>query len=563
MQNIFAPTSDDRWALDTFGVDQLTSVDDGSWDTPAVPKRAKVGTASLPTNLARPRRAKVETASWATNPARPKRAREEAGSWDTATVRETTRLRAVSPATSQPRRPPSAAVEEPVRDWSFMGSLTVHRVLVIFYVWFAMLALYFVQTTAWDSGSIAVADSTLERLWQSGSLLWLVAIPSVVPGLVGLMSFRYDNQLDSAGRISNLVCLRIVSRGTNTEALIKTINRARLELAKNPLFAYVIEVVTDISNTALPPASADLRYIVVPVNYQTSKGSKYKARALHYALVHSPLPDDAWLVHLDEETHLTSSGVKGIAKMIGEEEASGQHRIGQGAITYHRNWKKHPILTLAESVRTGDDMARFYLQQRLGVTIFGLHGSYIVVRNDVEKRVGFNFGPEGSITEDAFWALCCMADGARARWVHGYLEEQSTQSVMDFVKQRRRWFQGLVKVALQAPVPVKWRITIGLNTCVWALLPFAGIYTIAHMLISFQTDPTTQFLGNLCFATYIAIYLIGLRANLLEHGILSLLQRIGWHIVQILLIPVFAVMEAVGVMSAFGGGSTGFHVVKK
>jgi beta-1,4-mannosyltransferase len=112
-------------------------------------------------------------------------------------------------------------------------------------------------------------------------------------------------------------------------------------------------------------------------------------------------------------------------------------------------------------------------------------------------------------------------------------------------------------------VPVKWRITIGLNTCVWALLPFAGIYTIVHMLISFQTDPTTQFLGNLCFATYIAIYLIGLRANLLEHGILSLLQRIGWHIVQILLIPVFAVMEAVGVMSAFGGGSTGFHVVKK
>ena len=123
MQSIFARTYDDRWASDTFGVDQLPSVDDGSWDTPAVPKRAEVG-----------------TASWATNPARPRRAREEAGSWDTATVRETTHLRVVSSATSPPRLPPSAAVEEPVRDWSFIGSLTVHRVLVIFYVWFAMLA---------------------------------------------------------------------------------------------------------------------------------------------------------------------------------------------------------------------------------------------------------------------------------------------------------------------------------------------------------------------------------------------------------------------------------------
>src|SRR5688572_5136253 len=103
MQSIFARTHDDRWASDTSGVDQLPSVDDWSWDTPAVPKRAEMGTASWATNPARPRRAKVETASWATNPARPRRAREEAGSWDTTTVREATRLRVVSSATSQPR----------------------------------------------------------------------------------------------------------------------------------------------------------------------------------------------------------------------------------------------------------------------------------------------------------------------------------------------------------------------------------------------------------------------------------------------------------------------------
>ena len=553
----------DTWAQRTKDVDRTTNEEVESWETPAPPRRA-IGDASEWSweTSARPRRASGYAAEW-TPSALPKRAQQNARTSYIPADPETLAPRSVNLDAWHPHLPPSASMQEPVRDWSFFGSVTIHRVLVVFYVWFAMLALYFVQGTAWNSGSIAVADSPAERLWQSGSLLWLISITSVVPGLIGLMAFRYDNRLDSPARITNLICFRIVSRGTNTEALINTIKRARLEMARTPLLTYMIEVVTDITNMALPPASDDLRYIVVPADYETSRRSKYKARALHYALDYSPLPDDAWLVHLDEETHLTSSGVKGIAKMVAEEEASGQHRIGQGAITYHRNWRKHPILTLAESVRTGDDLARFHFQQRLGMTIFGLHGSYIVVRNNVEKRIGFDFGPDGSITEDAFWALLAMADGVRSRWVHGYLEEQSTQSAMDFVKQRRRWFQGLVKVALHAPVPGVWRLVLGVNTFLWALLPFAGIYTIAHMLISFRTDPFTQFLGNLCFATYIAIYLMGLRVNLLEHGIVSWPKKAGWHIAQLVLIPVFSIMEAVGVISAFGGRSTGFHVVKK
>ena len=73
------------------------------------------------------------------------------------------------------------------------------------------------------------------------------------------------------------------------------------------------------------------------------------------------------------------------------------------------------------------------------------------MRNDVECAIGFDFGPRGSITEDAFWALVAMERGHRTRWVEGYLEEQSTQSVVDFIKQRERWFRGLVAVVFDAP----------------------------------------------------------------------------------------------------------------
>lgn len=150
--------------------------------------------------------------------------------------------------------------------------------------------------------------------------------------------------------------------------------------------------------------------------------------------------------------------------MIQEEEKSEQLRIGQGPILYHRTWKKYPYLTLADNVKTGDDFARFHFQHKVGITMFGLHGSYIVVRNDIEKSIGLDFGPNGSITEDAFWALVAKKKGYRGRWVDGYLEEQSTQSIKDFIKQRRRWFQGLAKVSLYAPVNPKWRFSLGLNT---------------------------------------------------------------------------------------------------
>ena len=334
-------------------------------------------------------------------------------------------------------------------------------------------------------------------------------------------------------------------------------------MKKSPLFPYLIEVVTDVYSDAFPPENDNLHYITVPKSYTTRNKSLYKARALQYAIEQSLLPEEAWIVHLDEETHLTSSGIKGIASMIGYEEKYGLLRIGQGAILYHRNWEEHPFLTLADNLRTGDDFARFHFQHRLGITIFGLHGSYIVVRNDIEKSIGFDFGPNGSITEDAFWALVAMQKGYRCRWVEGYLEEQSTQSLSDFIKQRRRWFQGLAKVTLYAPVPIRWRIFLGTNTILWALAPFSMLYTVIHFFYGFALNPWIHFFANFTFACFSTLYLLGLITNLDEHGIRKWYKRIGWGIVQIVLIPVFSAMEALGVLSAIFKPVSGFHVVKK
>lgn len=459
------------------------------------------------------------------------------------------------------KTPEVEILREPVRDWQF-SIFTGHRLRVLIYLALCLVALYILQDLLWPRGR--QPDSLWTALWSWGSILWLAAMVPGTIGIIGILAFRHPNKLDDMQPIDRLVSWRIVSRGDNVDVLVKTIRRCQAEMAKTPLFPYVIEVVTDAVSIALPHPYEDVRFISVPDSYSTPNKSRFKARALHYAMRHSPIPDNAWVVFLDEETQPTSSGIKGICKMIREEELSQRLRVGQGAILYHRSWKKHPILTLADMVRTGDDFARFHFQHKLGITLFGLHGSFIVARTDVIKESGgFDFGPQGDITEDAFWAMTLMEQGNRCRWVDGYLEEQSTQSVKDFVKQRRRWYQGLVKVALYAPVKLRWRVCLGINTLLWVCASFATLYTLSNFFFGFDIAPWIRFMANYSFAAFLVLYLIGLKTNMDEHGIKKPLTRMGLTAAQLVLLPVFTVMESAGVLWGLASPANGFHVVKK
>jgi egghead protein (zeste-white 4 protein) len=434
------------------------------------------------------------------------------------------------------------------------------RLLVVLWIVGAVAGLYGLQAILFPNPGI-MPHAWWQWSYAALCLLWVLPILPGGLGLAGNLWYRHQDN-SAMTPIDTLVSWRIVSRGTNASALRSTIERCQREMAARPLFPYVIEVVVDGEVRDLPEGS-DIRYIVVPPDYRTPNGSLFKARALQYVLENSPLPGDAWIVHLDEETQPTRSGIEGIAQMIREEETAGTLRIGQGCILYHRDWKRHPILTLADMVRTGDDLARFHFQHKLGRTIFGMHGSYIVVRNSVAKEVGFDFGPQGSITEDAFWALVQMHNGRRARWCDGYLEEQSTQSTMDFIKQRRRWFLGLMKVSRHAPVPLRWRLPLGINTIIWALAPLGFLYTVTHLFYGTAVPEVVRATANLAYGTYVVLYVMGLRINLDEAGEHRWWKRQFWYASTVLLLPLFSTLEAAGVLYGFVKPEAGFHVVKK
>ncbi|KAK3577874.1 hypothetical protein CHS0354_021844 [Potamilus streckersoni] len=163
-------------------------------------------------------------------------------------------------------------------------------------------------------------------------------------------------------------------------------------------------------------ASTFVREIVVPKKYATIKHSLHKAQALHYCLEKEidNLSDDDWIVHLDEETIITEGSVIGLANFTTKELGS----LGQGVITYANedivNWWK----TLADSVRVSIDVGLMkFCFQKLHRPVYGLKGSFIVVKSSVEKSLGFDFGPRGCLAEDLYFSLEAWKRGYKFNFV--------------------------------------------------------------------------------------------------------------------------------------------------
>ena len=461
---------------------------------------------------------------------------------------------------------PPASTPEPFRDIDCLGPITLQRAFVITWLATTIAGRFLLHRLIWP-------DNLNPDIWIANpyiGIIWLLPLPSALMYIVGAIIFKHNTRLDDVSPIPHNVVFRIVSRGMNADCLLATIRKCRKEMQRNSLFPYLIEVVTD-GDSFKAPYESDLVHLKVPFEYHTVGGTMFKARALHYACEFSVVPDDTWVVHLDEETRPTSSAIKGIAAFVKEcEDKQDLLRVGQGCLLYHRSFTPHPFLTMADMRRTGDDLGHFYLQHTIGFTMFGLHGSFVVCRQDKEAAIGYDIGPRGSITEDAWWILLAMQRGYRTKWVDGYLEEQSTQSVRDFVKQRRRWYYGLTKVVGFCPVPWKYRFIIAWHVATWMLAPLVLPFLVAYAVLLFVYDiAVSNVIRVLCTITLTVMFLLymnGLVVNMHENK-MKWWKKPFYAISMFVAVPFCTALELFSVITAFFAPLSitgrGFHVVSK
>jgi egghead protein (zeste-white 4 protein) len=376
-------------------------------------------------------------------------------------------------------------------------------------------------------GAIPAHPTRAQEVVQWSELLWLTPAFLALALWLGWFIFaevaRPDPEPSSAPRIPNpsgsgsrpvRLVLRYVTRGENQAVLREAIRSAHdafacYSEAKGP---YRIEIVSDRA-ILLDDARENVAVYVPPKSYLTPNHSRYKARALAYLQAQTTPEEGDWHIYLDEESLVDAALIAGIYRFIAKAHIrmarTGKptpQLIGQGGILYHGGtW----FFRGADALRTADDVGRFRLQYALGVPIFGIHGSYIVVSGADDGRLPFDVGERNSLTEDAAWALRAWARGYRFGWVEGYVREQPPQRMMDFVRQRSRWLSGIRLVLLDHEVPLPFRACLGIFSFLWQIsfLPF--LITIAAFLVHIAPPTWMRLPADFAWATFVLAYFQG------------------------------------------------------
>ena len=203
-----------------------------------------------------------------------------------------------------------------------------------------------------------LVDSRVARIVLN-VLKWfaVLAIPALIFTTIGHLVYpavikksypSLQEMIDSEEFKNQKLRFRFVTRGRYPDLVSQNVTYAAKILKETcpelPSNMYLIEVVTDKNmNLARRCPEIDLKEIVVPDDYhvydELDVETKYKARALHYAIEHCGAHDHDWVIHLDEETRFDRRTVKSILfhaieqnARVSSSDGAVLHNIGQGCI---------------------------------------------------------------------------------------------------------------------------------------------------------------------------------------------------------------------------------------
>ncbi|CAF2754098.1 unnamed protein product [Rotaria sp. Silwood2] len=442
---------------------------------------------------------------------------------------------------------------------------------LIFIFIFEILAGGIIIFPSYQISSTYITDNPIEYYGLfSTIIIYFIRLLSLLPlplaichtcGLVLYNVFPDRPTLENSPLLGPKIRIRVVTRGDYPDLVRANVKRNLETCAKVGLNNFQIEIVTDKSISLIGLPTSMVREVVVPNDYRTKTGALYKSRALQYALepdVNQLSPDD-YIVHLDEETLLTENSVRGILNFVN----SNQYDIGQGLITYANETIVNHITTLADSMRVGVDLGclRFCLK-KFHQPPFLFKGSFVVCRAQCEFEVTFDNGRAGSIAEDTYFAMLAMSKNKKFGWIEGEMWEKSPFTLGDFIKQRKRWLQGILLVVHERRLPIRVRIGLGIALYSWVTLPLTSLNVILTPLCPIPLHWTLNFLIGYVGAVNIYLYIIGaVRSfSLVRLGYAQFALRICGTLATI---PFVVICEITAVLWGLFSDKGKFYIVDK
>lgn len=325
-------------------------------------------------------------------------------------------------------------------------------------------------------------------------IVWLIVGSSIFLWFIAMLfsfftrGFVYKGTAEYSGRLifqlTSKECLSIVKRGILS--IVKSCHEVGFS-------NYEIWLVTDKQR---PPICVDrqVKVIIVPNDFECK--ARYKARALEYARRRRVREHyNGWIYFIDEENWVTKQTINAINHFI----AHGNAQIASGPLIFTR--ASSMLIWLGDSIRTAECRVCHFGHS------FGrwpVHGENLLLHSEVEKEVGWEFE---SLLEDVMFSAYAAQKGYGTGWHGGQLFSTSPMSLLDFIKQRRRWFRGMLQHVLNRNVNAKYKVLeLYLLSCgLLGIIFVAGVvvnlfyHFVSPSFSYFYLYPSLILLSTACF----------------------------------------------------------------
>lgn len=393
-------------------------------------------------------------------------------------------------------------------------------------------------------------------------LLALLPLPLTIFNTIGLIFFNIFTEpyLQYSPLLSPEICIRLVTRG-DYPLLVRDNIKHNLTVCDDiGLTNFSLEIITNKPLSLLGNCDSRVKQVVIPQSYRTKNGSLFKARALQYAIEHHLHGENAWIVHLDEETLLTKNSLYGILNFINNKN---DYSIGQGLITYGSSGVVNQMTTLGDSIRVGIDLGLLRCCLKLfHLPVFLFKGSYVVCKATCEHAITFDNGANGSITEDMYFAMKAMSAGYKFDWIEGEMLERSPFTLYDFIQQRKRWMQGLLLIVHDETLPIMRRLCLGISVYSSVSVVFNILNIFIAPCYPVDLPLLIHFLISFIGGVTVYLYIIG-TVRSFHSNRLNYFRFIMKILCLIVCIPIVVVCEAVAVIWGIIGKKHTFYIVQK
>lgn len=176
--------------------------------------------------------------------------------------------------------------------------------------------------------------------------------------------------------------------------------------------------------------------------------------------------------------------------------------------------------------------------------------------------MSFDNGPSGSIAEDGYFAIKAYQLGYRFGFIEGDMCEKSPFTFIDYIRQRKRWLQGLVFVVAAPEFGWRYKICLAASIGCWLTIPLTTLSVFLTFFYGLDCPLILNVIFNFIGSVNFYMFFYGTVRSFTVQD-LGFFYFLFYLSSVIIIIPLSLILENIVVCSSLCNWKLKFPIVKK